>query len=381
MIYLDNAATSRFKPKTVLDALNFDILHSANSGRAGHTDAVEKSIAIERCRTLILEKLGGGEDYNVIFTKNCTEALNLAILGSIQGGESVVTSKNEHNSVLRPLYRLEQQGKIHLTVLSQNESHKLNIRDIKETAKDADMFVFGGACNVTGATLDLQEVGKIARDNGVKFVVDGAQCVPYCDINLKDSNIDMLACPGHKGLHGIQGTGFLVVKKDIKLSPLLYGGTGTRSAELLPSIEIPESFEAGTMFSGGINALENGIKWTYDKLDFVKKHIDRLAKILIYNLHSIGVTVYTSETVCGVVACNVLGLDSTFVADYLNENDVAVRAGLHCAPLVHEHLGTLSQGAVRLSIGVDNTDKDILIVSSLLENLARQTSTMTQRLS
>ena len=376
MIYLDNAATSRFKPKTVLDALNFDILHSANSGRAGHDDAVSKSMIIERCRSLILEKLGGADDYYVIFTKNCTEALNHAILGSITDGERVVTSKNEHNSVLRPLYHLAQQGKIHLTVLSQNERHKLNIKDIKEVAKDADMFVFGGACNVTGVTLNLQEVGRIARDNGVKFVVDGAQCVPYCDINLKDSNIDMLACPGHKGLHGVQGTGFLVVKKDIKLSPLLYGGTGTHSAELLPKIEFPESFEAGTMFSGGIAALEEGIKWTYDKLDFVKKHSDRLSKNLIYNLHSIGATLYTDEMTCGVVACNISSLDSTYVADYLNENGVAVRAGLHCAPLVHEHLGTTSQGAVRLSVGVDNTDKDVLIVSSLLENLARQTSTM-----
>ncbi len=381
MIYLDNAATSRFKPKAALDVLNFDIVHSANSGRAGHDDAVAKSIAIERCRNLILEKLGGGDDYFVVFTKNCTEALNLAIFGSIKDGERVVTSKNEHNSVLRPLYLLANQGKIKLTVLSQDDNHKLNINDIKETAKNTDIFVFGGACNVTGSTLDLVEVGQIAKDNRVKFVVDGAQCVPYCDINLKDSHIDMLACPGHKGLHGIQGTGFLVVKKSIQLSPLLFGGTGTHSSDVLPGIEYPESFEAGTVFSGGIAALEEGIKWTYVKLDFVKKHINRLSKNLIYNLQSIGCTLYTSETACGVVACNVLGLDSTFVADYLNENGVAVRAGLHCAPLVHEHLGTLTQGAVRLSVGVDNGDKDILVVSSLLENLIRQASATTNKLS
>lgn len=371
MIYFDNAATSRFKPKSALDVLNFDILHSANSGRSGHDDAIEKSLKIETCRNFLLEKLGGADNYSLIFTKNCTEALNLAIFGFIKGGERVVTSKNEHNSVLRPLYRLADDGKIKLAVLSQNEEHRLDVSKIRECAKTADVFVFGGACNVTGATLNLEEVGKIAKDNGVTLIVDGAQCVPYLDVNLERCNIDMLACPGHKGLHGIQGTGFLAVRNDIQLKPLLYGGTGTRSSELLPSVETPESFEAGTMFSGGISALYEGAKWTYAKLDFVKKHIDRLTKNLLFNLTDIGAAVYSDETKCGVVALNLKTLDSTFVADKLNEYGIAVRSGLHCAPLVHEHLGTLRQGAVRISVGVDNTDKDVLFVSSALESIMR----------
>ena len=371
MIYLDNAATSRFKPKSALDALNFDILHSANSGRSGHADAIEKSVKIERCRSFLLEKLGGTDDYSLIFTKNCTEALNLAAFGLIKGGERVVTSKNEHNSVLRPLYHLSDIGKIKLTVLSQNDKHKLDVSKIRETAKNADIFAFGGACNVTGATLDLEEVGKIAKENGVTFIVDGAQCVPYLDVNLERCHIDMLACPGHKGLHGIQGTGFLAVRNDITLKPLLYGGTGTRSNELLPSIETPESFETGTMFSGGISALFEGAMWTYCKLNFVKKHIDRLTKNLLLNLADIGATVYSNETACGVVALNLKDLDSTLVADKLNEYGIAVRSGLHCAPLVHEHLGTLTQGAVRISVGVDNTDKDVLVASNALESIMR----------
>ena len=372
MIYLDNAATSRFKPKTVLDALNYDILHSANSGRAGHSDAVEKSLKIAKCREKILQVLGADDNYSVIFTKNCTEALNLAIFGAIKGGETVVTSKNEHNSVLRPLYHLARINKIKLKVLEQNNEHKLNLEDIKESAKEADIFVFGGASNVTGATLDIEEVGKIARDNNVLLIVDAAQSVPYINPSVEANGIAMLACPGHKGLHGVQGTGFLVVRNDIELSPLLFGGTGTHSQELLPSLELPDSFEAGTMFSGGISALFEGVKWTYDRINFIKNHIDRLSKNLILGLTDIVASIYTTETVCGVVSFNLGALDSTFVADILDSNGIAVRAGLHCAPLVHEHLGTLSQGAVRISVGVDTTDKDVAVVLNLLENIVRQ---------
>ena len=372
MIYLDNAATSHFKPKTVLDALNYDILHSANAGRSGHDEAIKKSLAIESARSTLLHMLGADENYSLIFTKNCTEALNLALFGVIKGGETVVTSKNEHNSVLRPLYHLANKDKIKLKVLSQNKNHKIDIRDIKESAKTADIFVFGGACNVTGATLDLEEVGKIAKENNVLLIVDGAQCVPYLDVNVKNCHIDMLACPGHKGLHGVQGTGFLIVRKNLPLIPLLFGGTGTYSSEVLPNIEIPDSFEAGTQFSGGIAALETGAKWTYNKLDFIKNKLDRLSKSLILNFEDIGATVYSFETNCGVVAFNLKDLDSTYVADILNDNGIYVRAGLHCAPLVHEHLGTLKQGAVRISIGCDNSDKDILIVSNVLENIMRK---------
>ena len=375
IIYFDNAATSRFKPKTVLDALNYDILHSANSGRSGHKDAIEKSVNIEKCRRAITSVFGADDDYSVVFTKNCTEALNLAILGIINGGEKVITSTNEHNSVLRPLYYLENQGKIRLTVLKAKQDGRLDIAKIKEAAKNADIFVFGGACNVTGATLDLFEIGKIAKEYGTKLIVDGAQSVPYCDLNVNDYGIDMLACPGHKGLHGIQGTGFLLVKNDIKPKPLLFGGTGTRSSELLPDIELPDSYEAGTLFSGGISALSEGIKWTYSKLENIKIHIDRLSNNLIYTLKNIGATVYSNETKCGVISFNLRDLDSTLVADNLNDNGIAVRAGLHCAPLVHKTLGTLSQGAVRASIGVDNTDKDVAKLGSVLEDILKRFTT------
>ncbi|MBO4554527.1 MAG: aminotransferase class V-fold PLP-dependent enzyme [Clostridia bacterium] len=372
MIYFDNAATSRFKPKTVLDALNFDILHSANSGRSGHDDAIEKSIRIESCRNLLLKVLKGENTHDLIFTKNCTEALNLAIFGMIKGGERIVTCDNEHNSVLRPLFHLANEGKIKLTVIRAKEDGKIDLVALNSFAEQTDIFVLGGACNVTGATLDLYEVGKIAKENKVKLIVDGAQSVPYCDLNLDEYNISALACSGHKGLHGIQGTGFLAKRKDLTLKPLLYGGTGTRSQELLQGFESPDSYEAGTLFSGGIAALEEGAKWSYEKLDFIKNNIDRLSKNIICNLKSIGATIYTNETKCGVVSFNLKDLDSAYVVDILNENGIAVRAGLHCAPLVHKRLGTLTQGAVRVSVGCDNTDKDVLTLSKVLEQIVRK---------
>ena len=374
MIYLDNAATSRFKPKSVLDALNFDILHSANPGRSGHDEALSKSIAIERARGTIKKFLGADENYSLIFTKNCTEALNLAIFGTIKGGERVVTSTNEHNSVLRPLLKLEKDGKIKLSILKAQQNGKLNIDEINKIAKSSDVFVFGGACNVTGASLNIAEVGKIAKQNNVKLIVDGAQSVPYFDFNMKDFGVTMLACPGHKGLHGIQGTGFLIVDRDAQLAPLLYGGTGTYSEEVFPPIEFPESFEAGTLFAGGIAALEKGVEWTYNKLNYIKKYIDRLTEIALLYLKDIGATIYTKETHCGVVAFNLKSLDSAYVSDILNENGIAVRAGLHCAPLVHRTLGTLRQGAVRISIGCDNTSKDLKITAKVLENIMREAS-------
>lgn len=371
MIYLDNAATSRFKPKSVFDILNYDIINSANSGRSGHTAAMDAEMRIENCRNYLLNKLGADDDYDLVFTKNCTEALNMAIFGYIKGGEKVVTSYNEHNSVLRPLFELERQGKISLLVLRPESNGKVDVNILAEKAKDADFIVLGGACNVTGSTLDAATVGKIAKQNNSIFLLDGAQSVPILPLHLKNDSIDMLACPAHKGLHGIQGCGFLAVRKGIGLKPMLYGGTGTYSSSVYPPIEFPDSYEAGTLFSGGISALHQGAKWSYDNLEKTRKNFDRLSSTLIYNLKSINAAVYTNETTCGVISFNIGDTDSTFIAQQLNDYNIAVRAGIHCAPLVHEFLGTSNQGAVRVSLGCDTTDKEISYFSSVIERIAK----------
>ena len=371
MIYLDNAATSRFKPKCVLDALIFDVTHSANSGRAGHDEAIDKSIRIQKCREYLLSVFGASDEYSLIFTKNCTEALNLAIFGIVKGGERVLTGVNEHNSVLRPLYQLKQEGKISLEIVKTNPLGRIDVKDVEKLATNADILVFGGACNVNGAICDIQSIADYCKNNGKILILDGAQSVPLIPLTLKRSGISMLACPGHKGLHGVQGTGFLIVRKDIKLSPLLYGGTGTFSSDVTPVVEMPDSFEAGTLFSGGIDALRQGAKWSFDNVDKNRKYIDRITKNILHGLHDIGATLYTRDTQTGVVCFNLANADSGYIADKLNEYGICVRGGLHCAPLVHREQGTSFQGAVRASVGCETKEGEIAYFLSVVERLAK----------
>ncbi len=372
MIYLDNAATSRFKPKCVLDALIFDVTHSANSGRAGHDEAIDKSIRIQKCREYLLSVFGASDEYSLIFTKNCTEALNLAIFGIVKGGERVLTGVNEHNSVLRPLYKLKQESKISLEIVKTNPLGRIDVKDVEKFATNADILVFGGACNVNGAICDIQSIADYCKNNGKILILDGAQSVPLIPLTLKSSGISMLACPGHKGLHGVQGTGFLIVRKDIKLSPLLYGGTGTFSSDVAPVVEMPDSFEAGTLFSGGIDALRQGAKWSFDNVDKNRKYIDRITKNIVHGLHDIGATLYTHDTQTGVVCFNLANADSGYIADKLNEYGICVRGGLHCAPLVHREQGTSFQGAVRASIGCETKEGEIAYFLSVVERLKKR---------
>lgn len=371
MIYLDNAATSRFKPKCVLDALIFDVTHSANSGRAGHDEAIGKSIRIQKCREYLLSVFGASDEYSLIFTKNCTEALNLAIFGIVKGGERVLTGVNEHNSVLRPLFKLKQEGKISLEIAKTNPLGRIDVKDVEKFATNADILVFGGACNVNGAICDIQSIADYCKNNGKILILDGAQSVPLIPLTLKSSGISMLACPGHKGLHGVQGTGFLIVRKDIKLSPLLYGGTGTFSSDVTPIVEMPDSFEAGTLFSGGIDALRQGAKWSFDNVDKNRKYIDRITKNILHGLHDIGATLYTRDTQTGVVCFNLANADSGYIADKLNEYGICVRGGLHCAPLVHREQGTSFQGAVRASVGCETKEGEIAYFLSVVERLMK----------
>ncbi len=370
MLYLDNAATSRFKPQSVIDCINYDLRHSANSGRGGHDDAISAGIKIENCRRYLKDMLNADDGYETVFTKNCTEALNLAIFGAINDGDTVVSTSNEHNSVLRPLYELQRRGRITLRILDTH-GKKADMGELRKISSRANVLVLGGACNVTGATLDIEEAGKIAKDNGALFILDGAQSVPVLPTDIKNFGIDMLACPAHKGLHGVQGTGFLIVDRSIELRPLLYGGTGTFSSSVFQPPQYPDGLEAGTLFAGGIAALHQGAKWSFEHLASTKKNLTQLTQSLLYNLKTMGCTLYSEETATGVVAFNVKDTDSTYIAEMLNEYGIAVRSGLHCAPLVHKSLGTENQGAVRASIGVETTAKDILYFTKCLDKIIK----------
>ncbi len=361
-IYLDNAATSRFKPQTVLEALISDIRRSSNSGRSAHSDALAAGMKIEACRNLLSAAFGAA-GFDVIFTKNCTEALNLAIFGCIKGGERVVTTQNEHNSVLRPLCELARRKLIFLDIVPRS----LGDEGLAEAVSASDVAVIGGMSNVTGAVADLSVA--LSKKGKAIVIVDGAQSVPLEDVDMRELGIDMLACPGHKGLHGVQGTGFLIRDPNVPLKPLLYGGTGTRSDEEFQPEEAPEAYEAGTLFSGGIAALYAGAKWSFEHVESTRKSFAELTETMVYNLKTMGCTLYCENLKGGIISFNVGDTDSATIANALNDVGVAVRSGLHCAPLVHRRLGTLSQGAVRASLGVETTPQDVLAFSRAMERI------------
>lgn len=373
MLYLDNAATSRFKPQAVIDAINFDLRHSANGGRSGHSDAIEANLKIEACREYLKSALNA-KSADVIFTKSCTEALNLALFGLIKGGEKVVTTALDHNSVLRPLFHLKNKNLIFLRVVGLTREHKVDEKELLEAIDQADIIVLTAASNVLGESVNLKEVGEAARNAGAILIVDGAQGVPCANIDFDKCNVSMLALAGHKGLHGVQGTGALVKRKDIKLSPLIFGGTGTSSSDVIQPASSPEDFEAGTQFAGGIAALHQGAKWSFSHVDETIKNYLNLTKSTVYNLKNMGLTVYSEQNPYGIVSFNLNDADSAIVAQLLDFAGIATRSGLHCAPLVHEHLGTAMQGAVRISFGVENTKSDVLRFSSSLEKIIRKFS-------
>ena len=370
MIYLDNAATSAFKPKGVFEALNYDLSHSANSGRSGHRYALDAAMKIEDCRRFFLSAMNAPEEeYCVAFTKNCTEALNLGIFGFLRAGMRVVTTAYDHNSVLRPLFELEKRKKIELMVIRPDESGRILPSHLDSALQNADFCAVSLASNVTGARIDLASLSASAQKYGVVTLLDGAQAVPLVKPDFKKHMPAMLALPAHHGLHRPQGTGLLIFRKDLKLQPLLMGGTGTASDSTYQPLEPPEALEAGTLFSGGIAALHAGAKWSFEHRERNGAVIKRLAEELIDYLKGLGAEIYTDDPTLGVVSFNLRGKDSSFVANALAEKDIAVRGGLHCAPLAHTALGTLSRGAVRASIGADNTEKDIYLFVAALEKL------------
>lgn len=279
MIYFDNAATSRFKPKSVRKAVVKELKNSANPGRGAHRDAIRASMLVENARAYLLSALGADDDYELVFTKNCTEALNLAIFGTVIPKTHVVTTALEHNSVLRPLFKLKDENVISLSVLNPDRFGKINPAHFERMlGNDTRLAVVTAQSNVTGMTTDLAAIGKICNLHNVTLLADGAQAVPLTKINVKEMNISMLAAPGHKGLHGPQGTGFLIFKRNLNVRPLLLGGTGTDSDSVYMPKSPPETLEAGTLNAAGIAGLLEGAKWSFKHAEASRKHIEKLSE-------------------------------------------------------------------------------------------------------
>ncbi|MEG2413619.1 MAG: aminotransferase class V-fold PLP-dependent enzyme [Clostridia bacterium] len=378
MIYLDNSATSRFKPQCMFDAMFQQLKTSSNPGRAGHNDSIDIGIKIFETRAFIKQMLNCNEEFEVIFTPNCTEALNLALRGFLpqrtNGRFDVITTANEHNSVLRPLYQI-QHNSLHTNVIVVKPQFDgvISPRDIEEKITPyTKLICVCHTSNVTGATSDIEAIGAIANKHGVAFLVDCAQSLGHQKIDMSACHIDFLACAGHKGLHGCQGTGFLVFNKKHSLSPIMFGGTGTNSQSLLQPDIPPECFESGTLNSAGIIGLGASAKWTMENINQISLNLRYLSGELLYGLKQMrNISLYTYNN-NGVISFNYGKLSSTDLGDFLNERDIAVRCGLHCAPLIHKHLGTFERGTVRASIGYNNNINDIKALLSAIEELEKQ---------
>ncbi|MEG0250628.1 MAG: aminotransferase class V-fold PLP-dependent enzyme [Peptostreptococcus sp.] len=366
MIYLDNAATTFPKPESVYKAID-DCMryHCANPGRSGHKMAMESARIVEDTRDLVAKLFNIKNPMDVIYTFNATDSLNLAIKGFLHSGDHVITTTMEHNSVLRPIMELEKIGVEH-TFVKADANGKVNPSDIEAAIKDnTKMIAIIHASNVVGTLIDIDAIGKIAKKHNIAYLVDASQSAGIYDIDVQSMNIDMLAMPGHKGLLGPQGTGLLYVNGDIKLDSQRQGGTGSRSAEIVQPDLYPDKYESGTHNTPGIAGLGAGIQFLLDTgIENIKNHEEELSQYMIDEILKIdGVTLYGPKSAkerAAVIALNIRDLDSGEVTFRLDrEYDIATRSGIHCAPLAHESIGTIKQGAVRFSLGYFTTKEEV----------------------
>lgn len=364
-IYFDNAATSNPKPQEVISAVHRALTEfNANPGRSGHRAAIEAGRAVLSAREQLRSLLGAEDASGVIFAFNCTDALNLAIKGSLNMGDHVITTVLEHNSVLRPLNELSRRGRIALTMLSPRDDGFIDPDDVLAAVRaNTRLIVVTHASNVTGAIQPVAAIGQIAASRGIRYLIDGAQALGGLPVNVQSLKCDLYAFPGHKSLLGPQGTGGLYIRPGIELYPLREGGTGSSSDSMLQPAELPERYESGTVNLPGIAGLGAGCQYVASRLSQIMSHERELTAALYESLARIpGVTIYSPKEESarsGIVSFNLGDLTSSQVADALARKEIAVRGGLHCAPGAHRFLGTLRRGVVRASIGHANTFDEV----------------------
>ncbi len=361
MIYFDNAATGGFKPSSVIDSATTVLKYlSANPGRSGHRLSVTGAKIVYDCRKAVAELFDGMPE-RVIFTKNCTEALNLAIFGTLKPNGHVITTIYEHNSVLRPLYYLKSLNLISLSIVKPSKDIPIYQAIKNAINKDTYMIAMTSASNVTGEILPYSEVGKLCKEHNLIFLLDAAQGAGHIPISLNNDNVSLLALPAHKGLYGIMGLGALVLSPNAKVEPIIFGGTGTQSFLTTQPFDYPERLESGTLNLPAIAGFAEGVRFAGKNLKNFSERLQSATSEIINKLLLIPkITVYSKPNPTGIVAFDVEGLDSAEVSDILcREYDVAVRGGAHCAPLMHEYLNTTEKGLVRVGLAVQNNGSEI----------------------
>ncbi len=376
MIYLDNAATSFPKPPSVLRAMTEALReYGANPGRGGHKLALQAGRTVEKCREAAANLLGARPE-RVIFTRSCTESLNLAIMGMLHKGDEVICSHGEHNAVMRPLERFVSRDEITVKLLRPDEQGLLSPEVLcRAITSRTGLVVICHASNVSGVVQPVRELGAVCREKGVPLLVDAAQTAGMLEVTLDALNADMIALPGHKGLLSPHGTGLLALREGVDPEPLILGGTGSASESVRQPELLPDRYESGTLNLPGIAGLLAGIEFVAPQRADIHRYETGLNDRLRRQLTQIpGLRILGAENAPRVAITSVVpeGGDSAALADALDASGVAVRGGLHCAPAMHSYLGTMRSGAVRFAPGPFNTERDIDDTAALVARLMRQ---------
>lgn len=379
MIYLDNAATTLHKPPQVIEAVTAAMCSMGNSSRGTHGSALTAARTVFLTREKLAALFGCQSDH-VVFTANSTEALNIAINGMIDPGDHVISTDLEHNSVLRPLYRLEAERQVSLSFAAADRQGRIDYGALASLIRsDTRAIVCTHASNLTGNVLDIGRIGAIAKEYGLAFIVDASQTAGVFPIDMRSMGIDVLCFTGHKGMLGPQGTGGLCIREGVSIRPWKVGGTGVQTYSRTQPAQYPTLLEAGTLNGHGIAGLSAALDFLQDTgMDTIRKHEQALAKRFYEGVTAIpGVSVYgdfSNWDRAPVVALNIKGYDSGEAADALSVScDIATRPGAHCAPRLHEALGTKERGAVRFSFSWYNTQDEIDTAVLAVRELAEQT--------
>lgn len=365
-IYLDNAATTYPKPETVYREIDRTLRETGVSpSRGGYRQSLEASRILFETRESLAALFGVADSSRFIITHSATESLNLAVNGLLRPKQHVVTTTMEHNSLARPLHAVSSSG-VEVTWVSGDLDGYVSAASIQKALTPATRLVAMTHCsNVTGALNPAAEIGAMLKERGIIFLLDASQSAGSVPIDIPAMNVDLLAAPGHKGMYGPQGTGFLYIAEGIELKPLLVGGTGSGSTELTPPDELPERYESGTHNISGIAGLKAGVDFIASKgVENIHRHELLLLGRLIEGLSSMdGIKLFNSDITKprgSVLSFTAKGIDPAKIGFILDRDfDIAVRVGLHCAPLAHRTIGTFPEGTVRVSPGIFNTKDDI----------------------
>ena len=363
MIYFDNAATTGIKPKSVVRAVNFALENlSANPGRSGHSKSVGAAETVYKAREKLSDFFGSEGPETVVFTQNCTHAVNCVLKGLLKKGDHCIISSLEHNAVVRPLVKTGVSYSVAEVSLTDDD---VTVKNFVEKIKPNTKLIFcTGASNVLGKILPIEKIGDICRKKGIYFGVDAAQTAGVLPIDMKKQNIDFLCIAPHKGLYAPMGIGVLIARKPLP-DTIIEGGTGTNSSELFQPSFLPERLESGTVNVPGIAGIMGGLEFVKTKgTESIYQNELRLIQMLYKKLEdNEDVTLYTPYPEAGMyvplLTFNVKNMTSYEAASILADNKIAVRGGLHCAPFAHRQIGTLEGGAVRVAVAYFNNSSEI----------------------